>query len=182
MSAPVPAPEPAPAPVAVAAPAPVIPAPAAAPQTITVAVPDGTPFTIALTADVPSDADIGRSVRFTAVQDLRVNGAVVIPKGAAVVGQISETAKKKFFGIGAAKLSFQLTRADAAGGHQINVRALAARRSDGATQRPVETNTRTASKDIAAAPGHSIYRLHRRRRASLCRRSSARRRASYGAK
>jgi hypothetical protein len=116
-------------------------------------VPDGTPFTIALAADVPSDADIGRTLRFTAAQDLRVHGALVIPKGAAVAGQISETAKKKFLGIGAGKLSFQLTRADAAGGQQINVRALAARRSDGATQRPVETNTRTGSKDIAAAQG-----------------------------
>lgn len=153
VSAPVPAPESAPAPVAVAAPPPVAPPPAAAPQTVNVAVPDGTPFTIALAADVPSDADIGRTLRFTAAQDLRVHGALVIPKGAAVAGQISETAKKKFLGIGAGKLSFQLTRADAAGGQQINVRALAARRSDGATQRPVETNTRTGSKDIAAAQG-----------------------------
>jgi hypothetical protein len=118
-----------------------------------VVVSDGVPFTIALAADVPSDADMGRPLRFTAVQDFRVKGVLVIPKGAAVTGQISETAKKKFLGIGGGKLSFELLKAETAGGQQISVRALAARRNDGATQRPVETNTRTGSKDIVAAQG-----------------------------
>jgi hypothetical protein len=154
VNAPVPAPEPAPAPVAVAAPPPIVPPPpAATPQTTNVVVSDGVPFTIALAADVPSDADMGRPLRFTAVQDFRVKGLLVIPKGAAVTGQISETAKKKFLGIGGGKLSFELLKAETAGGQQISVRALAARRNDGATQRPVETNTRTGSKDIVAAQG-----------------------------
>ena len=80
---------------------------------------------------------------------------VVIPKGAAVTGQISETAKKKkFLGIvGGGKLSFELLKAETAGGQQLSVRALSVRRSDGATQRPVETNARTGSKDIVAAQG-----------------------------
>jgi serine/threonine protein kinase len=153
-NAPVPAAEPAVAPVAVATPAPVVPPPpVAAPQTMNVVVSDGTPFTIALAADVPADADMGRPLRFTAVQDFRVKGVLVIPKGAAVTGQISETAKKKFLGIGGGKLSFELSKAEIAGGQQISVRALAARRNDGATQRPVETNARTGSKDIVAAQG-----------------------------
>ena len=153
-NAPIPAPEPAPAPVAVVAPPPTVPPPpAAAPQTTNVVVSDAMPFTIALSADVPSDADMGRPLRFTAVQDFRVRGVVVIPKGAAVTGQISETAKKKFLGIGAGKLSFELLKAETAGGQQLNVRALAARRNDGSTQRPVETNARTGSKEIVAAQG-----------------------------
>jgi len=153
-NAPIPAPEPAPAPVAVAAPPPTVPPPpAAAPQTTNVVVSDAMPFTIALAANVPSDAEMGRPLRFTAVQDFRVRGVVVIPKGAAVTGQISDTAKKKFLGIGAGKLNFELLKAETAGGQQLSVRALAARRSDGATQRPVETNTRTGSKDIVAAQG-----------------------------
>jgi serine/threonine protein kinase len=153
-NAPVPAAEPAVAPVTVATPAPVVPPPpVAAPQTTNVAVSDGTPFSIALAADVPADADMGRPLRFTAVQDFRVKGVLVIPKGAAVTGQISETAKKKFLGIGGGKLSFELLKAETAGGQQISVRALAARRNDGATQRPVETNARTGSKDIVAAQG-----------------------------
>jgi serine/threonine-protein kinase len=153
-NAPIPAAEPAPAPVAVAAPPPTVaPPPAATPQNTNVAVSDGMPFTIALAADVPSDAEMGRPLRFTAVQDFRVRGVVVIPKGAVVTGQISDTAKKKFLGIGAGKLNFELLKAETAGGQQLSVRALAVRRSDGATQRPVETNTRTGSKDIVAAQG-----------------------------
>jgi predicted Ser/Thr protein kinase len=154
VNAPIPAAEPAPAPVAVAAPPPTVPPPpAAAPQTTSVVVSDAMPFTIALAADVPSDAEMGRPLRFTAVQDFRVRGVVVIPKGAAVTGQISDTAKKKFLGIGAGKLNFELLKAETAGGQQLSVRALAARRNDGTTQRPVETNTRTGSKDIVAAQG-----------------------------
>ena len=155
-NAPIPAAEPAPAPLVAAAPPPIVPPPpAAAPQTTNVVVSDAMPFTIALAADVPSDADIGRPLRFTAVQDFRVKGVVVIPKGAAVTGQISETAKKKkFLGIvGGGKLSFELLKAETAGGQQISVRALSVRRNDGATQRPVETNARTGSKDIVAAQG-----------------------------
>jgi predicted Ser/Thr protein kinase len=156
-NAPIPAAEPAaPAPVAVAALPPTVPPPPApTPQTTNVVVSDGMPFTIALAADVPADADIGRPLRFTAIQDFRVRGVLVIPKGAAVTGQISETAKKKkFLGIvGGGKLSFELLKADTAGGQPLSVRALSVRRSDGATQRPVETNTRTGSKDIVAAQG-----------------------------
>ena len=70
-----------------------------------------------------------------------------------MTGQISETAKKKFLGIGAGKLNFELLKAETAGGQPLSVRALAARRNDGATQRPVETNARPASKDIVAAQG-----------------------------
>jgi len=153
-NAPVPAPEPAPVPVAIATPPPTVPPPPpAAPQTTNIVVSDAMPFTIALAADVPADAEMGRPLRFTAVQDFRVRGVVVIPKGAAVTGQISDTAKKKFLGIGAGKLSFELLKAETAGGQQLSVRALAVRRNDGATQRPVETNTRTGSKDIVAAQG-----------------------------
>ena len=156
-NAPLPAAEPViPAPVVVAtAPPTVPPPPAPTPQTTNLVVSDGMPFTIALAADVPADSDIGRPLRFTAVQDFRVRGVLVVPKGAAVTGQISETAKKKkFLGIvGGGKLSFELLKAEAAGGQQLTVRALSVRRSDGATQRPVETNTRTGSKDIVAAQG-----------------------------
>ena len=156
-NAPLPAAEPVvPAPVVVAtAPPTVPPPPAPTPQTTNVVVSDAMPFTIALAADVPADADLGRPLRFTAIQDFRVRGVLVIPKGAAVTGQISETAKKKkFLGIvGGGKLSFELLKAETAGAQQLSVRALSVRRSDGATQRPVETSTRTGSKDIVAAQG-----------------------------
>jgi len=157
---PIPAPTATPTPVPIAtnpaatltptpAPAPV----AAVPQTVSVMVPDAMPFRITLAADIPADADMGRPVRFTATEDFKVNGATVIAKGAAVQGEISDTGKKKVFGIGGSKLSFKLTRAEGVGGHQINVRALAARKSDGATQRPADNGQKTGSKDIAASQG-----------------------------
>jgi len=131
------------------APAPVV----AAPQTVNVTVPDALPFRITLAADIPADADMGRPVRFTATEDFKVNNVTVIAKGAAVLGEISETAKKKVFGLGGSKLSFKLTRASGVGGHPINVRALAARRPEGVTQRSAETGQKTRSKDVAAEQG-----------------------------
>lgn len=134
-------PTPAPAPVPVV------------PQTVTVMVPDAMPFRITLAADIPADAEMGRPVRFTATEDFKVNNITVIPKGAVVMGEISETGKKKVFGLGGSKLSFTLTRATAAGGHALNVRALAARKTEGATQRPADNGQKTGSKDIAAGQG-----------------------------
>jgi serine/threonine-protein kinase len=165
-----PAPVPVPAPVAVSTPVvtptpvpiatspaatlpPPAPAPVAAgPKMVNVTVPDALPLRITLAADIPADSDLARPIRFTATEDFTVNGTVVIPKGASVYGEISETAKKKgVFGLGGTKLSFKLTKAEAAGGHTINVRALAARRGDGVTQRQVESGPKT--KDVAAAQG-----------------------------
>jgi hypothetical protein len=154
-SVPAPAAQPVSVPIA-SSPAATLPPPppaASTPQTVNVTIPDALPFRITLATDVPADADLGRPVRFTVADDFRVNGTVVLQKGAAVYGEISEAGKKKVFGIGGGKLSFKLTKADAPGGRQINVRALAARRSDGPTQRPVETNQKPSSKDLAASAG-----------------------------
>jgi hypothetical protein len=96
---------------------------------------------------------MGRPLRFTATEDFKINGATVIARGAVVQGEISDTGKKKVFGIGGSKLSFKLTRADGVGGHAISVRALAARKADGATQRPADTGQKTGAKDIAATQG-----------------------------
>jgi len=131
---------------------PTTPAPAAAPRMVNVTVSDALPFRISLAADVPADAEFARPVRFTAMEDFVVKGTVVVAKGASVFGEISETPKKKVFGIGGGKLSFKLTKAEAVGGHTLNVRALAARKSDGVTQRQVEVGPKP-SKDIAAAQG-----------------------------
>jgi serine/threonine-protein kinase len=146
---------PAPVPIATAPAATLVtatPAPVVAPRIVSVTVPDALPFRITLAADVPADADLARPIRFTANDDFQVKGTVVIAKGAAVYGEISETPKKKVFGIGGSKLSFKLTKAEAVGGRTINVRALAASKADGVTQRQVETGPKP-SKDIAAAQG-----------------------------
>ncbi len=156
---PIVAPTPTPVPIAAnpAATLPPTPAPApvvAAPQTVSVPVPDAAPFRITLAAAIPADAEVGRPIRFTASEDFRLNNVTVIAKGAPVQGEISETPKKgRIFGIGGTKLSFRLIQARSASGRPINVRALPTAKSDGVTQRPVETGQKTGSKDIAAAQG-----------------------------
>ena len=61
--------------------------------------------------------------------------------------------KEGVFGIGGSKLNFKLNRAEGVGGHSLNVRALAARKTDGTTQRPADNGQKTGSKDIAASQG-----------------------------
>ena len=133
------------------APAPVV---AAAPQTVSVPVPDAAPFRMTLAADIPADAEVGRAIRFTVSEDFKLNNATILAKGSAVQGEISDTPKKgKIFGIGGSKLSFKLTQARTPAGRPIAVRALPSAKSDGITQRPVDTGQKTGSKDIAAAQG-----------------------------
>ena len=131
---------------------------AAAPaRTTNVAVADGTPFRIALEEAIPADASLGLPLRFTVFEDLRIDGTVLISKGAVVYGEITETPKKKkFFGIGNGKLSFSLAKAQAASGTWLNIRALASPRNDGVSQRPVEPSGKKESKTIAAPQG-TIY-------------------------
>ena len=114
-------------------------------------------WNIRLAEDIPADAEEGRALRFTAVDDLLMNGTVVVPRGASVTGEISETAgKKKFLGIaGGSKLSFKLTQSDTAGGQKMSVRATPQpRRGDAPAQRPVETaGPKPKAKEIAALAG-----------------------------
>ena len=102
---------------------------------------------------MPADADLGRPLRFTVAEDFKLKNVTVIAKGSAVQGEISETAKRKVFGIGGTKLSFKLTRAESTGGKAIAVRALPSRKGDVVAQRTVDAGQKTGSKDIAAAQG-----------------------------
>lgn len=119
---------------------------------VNVVVPDAIPFKITLAVDIPTDADIGRPLRFTVSEDFKVGNTTVLPKGAAVYGEISEAGRKKMFGIGGGRLSLKFTKAETPGGHTLNVRALAVKRGDGVTQRAVDTGQRQP-KDLAASKG-----------------------------
>jgi hypothetical protein len=133
------------------------PAPApvpSTPKTTSVALEDGTPIRIALTAAIPADANVGLPLRFTVSEDFQSQGVVVLPKGALVYGEITETPKKKLFGIASGgKLSFSLSRVQTIAETWVTVRAIAARRTDGNNQRPVETSGKKDSKNIAAPEG-----------------------------
>lgn len=159
VTTPVPAPVPStPAPAAsTPAPAPVPNTPAPAPTVATVAatMTDAQPFTIVLSAELRNDAMIGQALQFTTKDDVKDKDGkiIVLPKGTIVRGEVTETPKKKMFGIGGGKMSFKLTRAEASNGIRVNLRTLSARRGDGVTQRPAETNRSGTNKDIAAAQG-----------------------------
>ena len=159
--APVPTPMATPQAVAMATPAPVVkPAPAppprvAPPQLVVVTLTDGTPLRIALAADIPAGAPEGQAIRFTTLEDFRVDNRLVIPRGAAVTGAIVEAAGKKRFGfLGGGKMTFRLLQVDAGGGHKLNVRCTPGKPTDGAApSRPVENPNQKHTKEIAAEAG-----------------------------
>ena len=64
---------------------------------VPVTVADAMPFSIKLAEDVPVDAEEGRVLRFTAVDGLKIGDAVVIAKGASVIGSIVERGKEESF-------------------------------------------------------------------------------------
>ncbi len=145
-------PEPLPPTVAAAPPPAPIQAPMPKVQATPVTVQDATPFRMILGQDIPATVDLGVPVKFTMEEDFKVGGVVVLAKGATVNGEISETAKKKkFLVVGGAKLSFTLSKATG-NGVELNVRALSARRADGATERAVDLG-KTGNKTLAAMQG-----------------------------
>ena len=145
-------PEPLPPTIAAAPPPAPIQAPMPKVQATPVTVQDATPFRMILGQDIPATVDLGVPVKFTMEEDFKVGGVVVLAKGAAVNGEISETAKKKkFLVVGGAKLSFTLSKATG-NGVELNVRALSARRADGATERAVDLG-KTGNKTLAAMQG-----------------------------
>src|SRR5262249_36396874 len=81
------------------------------PKTANVTLDDGAPIRIVLAEAIPSDATLGLPLRFTVSEDFQSQGIVVLSKGSLVYGEITETPKKKLFGIGSGKLSFSLTKA-----------------------------------------------------------------------
>src|ERR1051326_4299984 len=125
-SAPVSLPPPVSAPVSVAPP-PTVAAPppptAATPAPVlhAVGVLGGTPFGITLLSDVPAGAEPGTPLKFQAMQDYKVNGSVLIAKGAPVNGEISG-AGKKFLRLGG-KIQFRLLTVLAVDGKNLKIKA-----------------------------------------------------------
>jgi serine/threonine-protein kinase len=157
ITSPVPASTPVSTPTA-SAPPPPAPAPAAVPVTasgslVAITLSDGMPFTIALTEDIPQNAEEGRALSFTAAKDVRIGDLVVIAKGAGVTGSITQAARKGAFGIGGGKTAMRLLTVDAIDGHKYKVRVQSARSADGKSERPVETNVKPKNKELVAAAG-----------------------------
>jgi Protein kinase domain len=113
----------------VAVPAAVPPTSVEAKDTRLVPLLGGVPFEITLTEEVPNDPAEGLTLHFQAAKDYRVDGAVVIAKGAEVTGEVIGAGKKSILGRGGRPV-FRLMTADAVDGSKLKVKAAPGRSSD----------------------------------------------------
>jgi serine/threonine-protein kinase len=118
---------------------------------VLVKIQDGTGIKIALAADIPDSADKDLPLRFIVTEDLRVDGSVVIAKGAMVTGAIADAGKRRILGVPVGKMTLGLTAVTDVDGSKLNVRALPTRRSDGSF-RDVDTG-KQKPKGAAAGAG-----------------------------
>ena len=138
------------------------PAPSAAPEpppppvvrpadTRMVPVLGGVPFEITLNEEVPNDPAEGLPLHFQSAKDYRVDGAVVIAKGAAVTGEILP-GKKGILGRG--KAMFRLIAVDAVDGSKLQIKAAPGRSSD-KNERNIEPPGHRGKESLA--PAGSTY-------------------------
>ena len=92
-------------------------------------------------------------MRFKVTDDVRVDNAVVIRKGAAATGSIVDAAKKKVLVLGS-KMTFRLDSVDAVDGQKVPIRATLEVHG-GLSKRPVDTGAKKP-KEVAAAAG-TVY-------------------------
>jgi serine/threonine-protein kinase len=115
-----------------------------------VTIPDGTPLKLVLSEDVPADVDEGAPLNFTALEDVKVDGVVVIAQGATATGAVGGN-KKKIFGRGAK--TYHFIGVKAVDGRLVKIRPTPAQKEGDGT-RPFDQGHK--SKDLAAAKGSSF--------------------------
>jgi predicted Ser/Thr protein kinase len=123
-------------------------------STVAAKIPDGTGFKITLAKDIPESADKDLPLRFTVSEDVRVDGSVVIARGATVTGAIVDPGKR-ILGMPVNKMTLSLMAVDAIDGTKLNLRALPTRRSEGSF-RDVDTG-KAKPKGVAAAAGAEYF-------------------------
>jgi serine/threonine-protein kinase len=126
-------------------------APAGAVATRQVSIPDGAPFKITLTADIPSDAAEGTPIRFTVTEDVKAGDTVVIAKGAQATGEIAQAARRRI--IGSTKATLRLKSVETVDGATHAIRALSARSGKSDPVRSVEAGAKPRNDKIAALAG-----------------------------
>ena len=122
-----------------------------APVVLKVVVGDATLVRLVLEENVPADSIEGDPVHFKVGHDVRVDGTVVIRKGAPVVGAIVDGARRRVFGLGS-RITFRLDSAEAVDGQKVALRATEQPRSDRVSKRPIN-NGGKKTREIAAFAG-----------------------------
>jgi hypothetical protein len=116
-------------------------------------MPDGTPMSLELSADVPADAAAGTALNFTVGQDLKSNGVVAIAKGAPATGVVVDEAKKHF--IGGSRITYRLETVQAADGKLLRIRATPSPSPKDAAKRPLPA-PKSKAQGIAATKGTDV--------------------------
>ncbi len=124
---------------------------------VSVTLTDGLPFRIALTEDVPLDAEVGRIVHFRVVDAVLGGPVTVIPEGAIVTGSITALGgKRNFFGE-RSKVKFRLVAAAGVNDSQIRVRATPKAANHSESERPFATASESThdlkEKNVIAVSG-----------------------------
>jgi outer membrane biosynthesis protein TonB len=135
---------PPPAPSVAAPPAPVV-------STREVTIPNGQPLSVVVSSDIRQDAVAGSPLRFTVKEDMRVDGTVVIARGAVATGSIAQAAKKRL--IGGSKATLKFATVQGVDGKQYRIRALSRPNGNEESERSVETNVKPKADALAAAAG-----------------------------
>jgi hypothetical protein len=131
-------------------PAPAAVTPAAPVQIHTVSIPDGKPFNLTLSQDVPLKLTAGQKINFTVTHDVKVGDVVVIAKGTTASGEVVDPGDgKKLLGIVKGKATFKLNSVDSTGG-RVNIRSTPAHTDKG--DRPIELQG-SKTKDLLAPAG-----------------------------
>jgi len=122
--------------------------------TIPVTVADGLPLRVALAEDVPNDAKDGDAIRFTALEDLQVDGKTVVSKGATVEAEVTrDTGKHKFLFMGGIKIGFELLRVSTVDDRKLSMRSTAVRPKSGTSARPFDGGKGPKNKGVAGSAG-----------------------------
>ncbi len=92
--------------------------PTDAPNTVLVA--GGTPISLSLDQDIPSDTEQGADLLFVVSEDVKVNGQVVVARGAIAKGKVAERARRKL--IGSQKMTYRLLEVNVSAGSSLKLR------------------------------------------------------------
>ena len=108
-----------------------------------VPIPDGTPVSLELQAEIPISAETGLALVFHVAADVKIGGETVIAKGAIAAGELYAKQKKRFIVARGTKISIQLNTVRSHDGAKLKLRA---------DPRNIES-TGLKSKTIAVAKG-----------------------------
>lgn len=102
-------------------------------QTNEVTIPDGTEFSVETTDEISSKtATEGDALSFKVADDVKINGHVVIEKGALVKGVVSQAKKSGMMGRGG-QLGIRVESTTAADGQKVKLRSSKGREGDDKT-------------------------------------------------